>query len=397
VTRPHSLEQRSPSIYLDHSATTPLAPEVLEAMMPYLTDIFGNASGAYALGRKARCGLEEARATVARCLGCSTGEVIFTSGGSESDNLALRGASRGMRETGRGHHVITSAVEHEAVLATAHDLEEAGFEVTILGVDHYGQVRVADVMAAVRPETCLVSLMMANNEVGTVQPIAEIGRALKAAGADVLLHSDAVQAPAWLEVDVEQLGVDMMSLSAHKFYGPKGVGLLYVRDGVPLHAAQTGGGQEHHLRAGTENVAGAVGAAAALERAVRGRAEAVARIGALRDRLVAGMTALPDVRLTGHPTQRMAHHASLCIGGVPADVLLMGLDMRGICASSGSACSAGKVDPSHVLLAMGVPEEEAVGALRLSLGRHTSEADIDRVLDVLPRLITRARSLMAVA
>lgn len=382
-------------VYLDHSATTPVAPEVVEAMLPYWTTWFGNASGAYSLARASRTALEQARSTVAGVLGCTAREVVFTSGGSESDNLALRGVAHAWRAGGRsGGHVVTTAIEHEAVLATAHDLERDGFGLTVVGVDGEGRVSADAVVAAVRPDTCLVSVMLANNEVGTLQPVAEIAARLRPGG--VVVHTDAVQAAAWCDVGVEGLGVQLMSLSAHKFYGPKGVGVLYVRDGTPIAPLQTGGGQEGHRRAGTENVAGAVGLATALRRAADERGEVAPRLAALRDRLIDGLTADPGIRLTGHRTQRMANHASFCVADVRADVLLLGLDLHGICASSGSACSSGKVEPSHVLTAMGVPAAQAAGALRFSLGRSTTDADIDHVLAVVPALVERLRRIDAV-
>jgi cysteine desulfurase len=379
-------------IYLDSSATTPVAPEVIEAMLPYFTEIFGNASGAYALGRKARGALEDARSRVAHVLGCRSQEIIFTSGGSESDNLALRGVAHAMRSAGRGHHLITTAIEHEAILATCHHLVDCeGYDLSVLGVDGQGRVSLEAVEQALRSDTVLVSVMMANNEVGSLQPIPEIAALCRRHG--VLMHSDGVQAAAWCALDVEALGLDLLSLSAHKFYGPKGVGLLYVREGTPLECMQTGGGHEQGRRSGTENVAGAVGLAVALEMAQRDREAACERAAALRDRLVAELTTIPGLHLTGHPELRMAGHASFCIEGVPADALLLGLDMRGICASSGSACSAGKLRPSHVLTAMGLPPELATGALRFSLGRHSRDEDIDAVLEVLPLLIERMRRI----
>lgn len=379
-------------VYMDSSATTPVAPEVLAAMLPYFSEIFANASGAYSLGRQARRALEQARASVAGVLGCRPEEIVFTSGGSEADNLALRGAARALRAAGRGSHLITSAIEHEAILATLHDLEaHEGFALTVLPVDGQGQVRLADALAAVRPDTVLCSLMLANNEVGSLQPVAELGAALRPQG--ILMHSDAVQAGAWLDLDVDRLNVDLLSLSAHKFYGPKGVGVLYVRQGTPLASCQTGGGHESGRRAGTENVAGAVGLAAALAMAQADRAATCARLAALRDRLVAGLLAIPGVVLTGHPTERLAGHVSVCVAGVPADALILGLDMRGICASSGSACSSGKVAASHVLTAMGLEADLARGALRLSMGRHSSAEDVDHVIGVLTALVPRLRQV----
>jgi len=383
-------------VYLDCSATTPVAPEVLEAMLPYFHDQFGNASSAYSLGRRARGALEAARLDVATVLGCRPGEVVFTSGGSESDNLALRGVATAMRARGRGAHIVTTDIEHEAVLATVHQLAScAGFELTVVGVDAHGRVDAEAVLDAVRPDTAVVSVMLANNEVGTVQPVAEIGAHLRERG--VPFHTDAVQAAAWMDLDVEKLRVDLLSLSAHKFYGPKGVGVLYVREGTPLVSCQTGGGQEFGWRSGTHNVAGAVGLAAALRLAAAGREEACARVRALRDRLVAAITAIDDIRLTGHPEERLPNHASFWVGGVRADALLLGLDMRGICASSGSACSSGKVAPSHVLSAMGVPDEQATGALRFSLGHMTRPADVDAVIEILPPLVARLRRAGALA
>ena len=380
--------------YLDCAATTPLVSDVLAAMMPYLSECYGNASGSYSHGRRAKAGLEEARAAVAAALGCQAAEVVFTSGGSESDNLALRGVALAKRAagTGRAAHLVTTAVEHEAVLATVHQLESLfDFGCTVVGVDSCGRVDVDALMSALRPETVLVSVMLANNEVGTLQPIAEIGARLRQRG--VTFHTDAVQAAAWVDLDVERLNVDLMSLSAHKFYGPKGVGILYVRQGTPLDPVQTGGGQESGRRSGTSNVAGAVGLARALALAVAERDAAVAQVTAQRDRLIRGLGELPGVRLTGHPTDRLPNHASFCIEGVRADALLLGLDMRGICASSGSACSSGKMSPSHVLQAMGVPAELANGALRFSLGRYTEDWEVDRVLALLPGLIERMRAV----
>ncbi|MBK7782242.1 MAG: cysteine desulfurase [Ardenticatenia bacterium] len=380
------------SVYMDCSATTPVDPEVLEAMLPYFSEVFANPSGAYSLGRQARRALEEARATVAGILGCRPEEVVFTSGGSESDNLALRGAARAMRDAGRGAHCLSGPIEHEAILATFHDLEaHEGFDLTVLDVDHHGQVAVDQVVAAVRPDTVLLSLMLANNEVGSLQPVAAIGAALRPRG--ILVHTDAVQAGAWVDLDVDRLNVDLLSLSAHKFYGPKGVGVLYVREGTPLVSCQTGGGHEFGRRAGTENVAGAVGLARALELTQSDREAACIRAAGLRDRLISGLAAIDGVVLTGHPTERLAGHASVCVAGVPADALILGLDMRGICASSGSACSSGKVAASHVLTAMGVDAELARGALRLSLGRHTSAEDVDHVIAVLTALVPRLRAV----
>lgn len=382
-------------IYMDCSATTPLAPEVLEAMLPFFTEGFGNPSSAYGLGRKAREAVETARAEVARCLGCGPGEIVFTSGGTESDNLAIRGVALALRDAGRGRHLVTTAIEHEAVLATMHQLEAAeGFETSVVEVDGEGRVDLEAVLDALRPDTVLVSVMLANNEVGTIEPVAEIGRHLRERG--IPFHTDAVQAATWLDLDVDRLEVDLLSISAHKFYGPKGAGALYIRSGTPYAGTcQTGGGQEGGRRAGTHNVPGIVGLAAALTRAGQGREAAGARLRPLRDRLIAGLEACEGIRLTGHRHERLPGHASFCVRGAPADALLLGLDMQGICASSGSACSAGKLAPSHVLTAMGLPAEEASGALRFSLGAMTGEAEVERLLEVLPPLIERLRAVCA--
>lgn len=377
-------------VYLDHSATTPMAAEVLAAMEPYLNGAFGNASGAYSLGRAARAAVESARRTVAEVLGCEPGEVVFTSGGTESDNLAVRGVAEAALLAGRPMHLVTTAVEHPAVLDSVRWLVRGrGCAATVVGVDGTGRVDPAELLAALQPNTALVSVMLANNEVGTLQPVAEIGAALRAHG--VPLHTDAVQCPSWLELKVDALQVDLLSLSAHKFHGPKGVGVLYVRRGLDLAPQQRGGGQEHGHRGGTENVAGIVGLATALA-LVQGERRAVAeRIAALRDRLVAGLTAIEGVRLTGDAHRRLPHHASFVVAGARADVLLAGLDLGGVCASSGSACASGKLSASHVLTAMGVADEEALGALRFSLGRVTAATDVERVMELLPPLIQRVR------
>ncbi len=382
-------------VYMDHSATTPLDPRVLERMTPFLSDLYGNPSGAYSLGRRCRGALELARASVASSLGCQPAEVVFTSGGSESDNLAVRGVAHARRRAGDGAHLITSPLEHEAVLATMHALEREGFEVSVVAADCDGLVTPQAVVDALRPETTLVSVMLANNEVGTLEPVSEIAAAVRESGSNATLHTDAVQAAAYLDLDVDALGVDMLSISAHKFGGPKGVGVLYVRRGTPIAPIQTGGAQEARRRAGTENLAGAVGLAAALELAVESRDESCQRLMRLRDRVIDALTEIPSVRLTGHRTERLPGHASFCVCGAHADVLLLGLDMRGICASSGSACSSGSLDPSHVLTAMGISAEDAIGALRFSMGRTTRDSDIARLLEVLPPLIERVRAASA--
>ncbi|MCB0078017.1 MAG: cysteine desulfurase [Anaerolineales bacterium] len=380
-------------IYLDHSATTPLHPEVLAAMMPYLTTQYGNPSSLYRLGQQARQAVENSRRRVAARLNAAAPrEIVFTGGGTESDNLALRGIALARQAEGR--QLITSAIEHEAVLATMEALAtDIGFDLTVLPVDAQGRLRVADLAAALRPETTLVSVMAANNEVGTVQPIAEIGALLRRHTA--FFHVDAVQAGGYLPIDVQAWGVDALSLSAHKFHGPKGVGLLYLRRGTPLHSPVTGGGQEAALRSGTHNVAAIVGFAEAFELAQRERAAKNQRLSALRDRLVAGLlAALPEARLSGHPTERLPGHVSLLLGaGIAADMMIAALDMAGIAASSGSACASGRNEASHVLRAMGVPEDEALSALRLTLGDGTTDVEIDQVIAQLPPLVARLREV----
>ncbi|MFQ5595434.1 MAG: cysteine desulfurase family protein, partial [Anaerolineae bacterium] len=341
---------RSDFIYMDHAATTPVAAEVLEAMLPYFSEEYGNASSLHARGRNALLALDEARATVAGILGAGNDEIIFTSGGTESDNLAVRGVALASRE--RGNHIIVSSVEHKAILNTARQLSELhGFRVTELPVDEYGRVDPADVEAALTDQTVLISVMTANNEVGTIQPIAEISQIAREHG--VPLHTDAVQAGGYLDINVDRLGVDLLSLAGHKLYGPKGVGVLYVRRGTPLEPAQTGSSHESYRRAGTENVAGIVGMARALRLMQEQRPTEAPRLQRLRDRVIEGVLAgVPDAMLTGHPVDRLPHNASFAIPGVEADGLLVALDLKGVGVASGSACTSGSVEPSHVLQAM---------------------------------------------
>lgn len=380
-------------IYLDHAATTPLARPVLEAMWPYLTAQYGNPSSRHPLGRAAAAALERAHEEVAAVLHCRPAEVVFTSGGSESDNLAIKGLALARP---RGRHLITTAVEHSAVLNACRALERRhGFRLTVLPVDRYGVLDLAALEAALTPETTLVSVMLANNEVGTIEPVravAERCRALR-----VPLHTDAVQAAGLLPLDVEALGVDLLSLSAHKCYGPKGVGVLYLRRGLMLAPLIDGGGQERGRRSGTENVAGIVGMAAALRLAEELRPREVERLTALRDRLIAGvLERVPGAVLTGHPTDRLANHASFCFRDVQGETVLLELEMAGVCCSSGSACHAGSTEPSHVLLALGLPPALAHTAVRLTLGRDTGEAEIERVLELLPAAVAKVRALAAV-
>lgn len=377
------------TIYLDHAATTPVDPAVLERMLPYFSERFGNASSIYGLGRRSLEALDVAHEAVAAALGCRPTEVVFTGGGSEADNLAIKGVAYAPRR--RGNHLITSAIEHHAVLHTCQQLERESYRVTYLPVDANGLVDPAAVAAALTDETALVTLMYANNEVGTIQPIAEIGRVCRAR--HVPFHTDAVQAGALLDLDVKTLGVDLLTLSAHKFYGPKGVGILYARQGTRLQPQVLGGSQERNRRAGSENVAGAVGAADALERARAARGAESERLARLRDRLIAGVLRIPGARLTGHPTARLANSASFAIAGVEGESLLLNLDLLGIAASSGSACSTGAVEPSHVLTALGLTAAEARGHLRLTLGHSNTDADIDIVLEQLPPIVERLRAL----
>ena len=381
-------------IYLDYASTTPAHPAVLRAMEPYLRQEFGNPSNLYRLGRRAADAVERARASVARALGCRDDEIVFTSGGSEADNLALKGVALALPEK---RHLVTTTIEHSAVVGAADDLQEHfGIEVTWVPVDERGIVDPAAVAAAIRPDTCLVSVMLANNEIGTIQPVAEIARLARARG--VLVHTDAVQAAGVLDLDVERLGVDALSLSAHKFYAPKGVGVLYVRRGTPLVPLIHGGSQERLRRAGTENVAGIVACGAALELVEQHRAATCARLVALRDRLIEGIeAAVPGALLNGDRRQRLPGNANFCFGDVQGESILLELELDDVYASSGSACHAGSQDPSHVLLAIGRSPELAHTAVRLTLGAPTTEAEVERVLELMPRAVNRLRERAAAA
>jgi cysteine desulfurase len=375
-------------VYLDHASTTPVHPAVRRAMEPYLQHEFGNPSSLSPLGRRAAAALDQARAQVAGVLGCHDDEIVFTGGGSESDTAALEGvalARRGAR------HLVTTTIEHSAVLASARYLEaHLGVDVTYVPVGARGIVDAEAVAAAIRPDTCLVSVMLANNEIGTIQPVAEIARIARARG--VLVHTDAVQAAGFLDLDVQRLGVDLLSLSAHKFYAPKGVGVLYVRRGTPLVPLIHGGDQERGRRAGTENVAGAVACGVALELVEAHRAATCARLGALRDRLIAGIeAAVPGALLNGDRERRLPGNASFCFRDVQGETILLELEREDVYASSGSACHAGSQEPSHVLLAIGRSPELAHTALRLTLGAPTTGADIDRALALVPAVIARLR------
>jgi cysteine desulfurase len=378
-------------IYLDHAATTPVDPQVVEAMLPYFTERYGNASSIHYLGREARKAIDEARAGMAEILNCSPEEIVFTSCGTESDNLAIRGVAWMNRR--RGDHIITSSIEHHAVSHTFEQLErQFGFEATYLPVDEYGRVRPRDVERATTDTTVLISIIYANNEVGTIEPIAEIGEIAREH--EIPFHTDAVQAAGALSLDVQELNVDLLSLSGHKVYAPKGIGVLYVRKGTDLLPMQTGGGHERNLRAGTENVAYIVGLATALKLAEERREEESRRLTALRDRLIEGvLSSIPYSRLMGHPEQRLPNNANFVFEYVEGEGILLSLDMQGIAASSGSACASGSTEPSHVLLAMGVPPDIAHGSLRLTLGRENTEEDVDRVLEVLPGIVERLRAM----
>ena len=384
-------------IYLDHAATSPLRPAAREAMLPYLGERFGNPSGLYAVGREAQEAVDSARNAVAGYLGARPSEVLFTSGGTESINSAMLGIAYAMRRAGAGNHVITTAIEHHAGLHAAQHLEELGFEVTTIGCDAWGRVQVETFARSLRPGTVLASVMLANNEVGTVQLIEEISGVIKEfttkAGHRVALHTDAVQAPGWLPIDVERLGVDALSLSSHKFGGPKGSGILYLRRATPFRPLLHGGGQEMQKRPGTENVAGIVGTAVALGLASTGIVKRSARVRALRDRLRDGILALvPDSQVNGCQENCVPNNLNISFGGIESDVLVRLLDERGIAVSSGSACSNSTWEPSHVLMAMGVPIRRAVGSLRFSLGETTTESDIAGVLDVIAGAVEQARS-----
>jgi len=378
-------------IYLDHNATTPLRPEVLEAMMPYLVEHYGNASSVHWFGRQARQAVEMAREKVAQALGADPSEIVFTGSGTEADNQAIKGAFFVLRE--KRPKLVTSKIEHHAVLHVVEYLAKYhGARASLLGVDGYGQVDPEEVRAAVDEETALVSVMHANNEVGTIEPIAEIAAACHEKGA--LFHTDAVQSFGKLDCDVKKLDVDLLSLSAHKIYGPKGVGALYIKKGIRLHSLIHGGGHERNRRASTENVAGIVGLGRAAELALAEREESSRRLEGLRDRLWQGIQqGIPDVRRNGHPQRSLPGTLSVCFRYIEGESVILMLDMKGIACSSGSACTSGSLEPSHVLAAMGVPTEEAQGSVRFSLGRGNTEAEIDRVIEVLKEAVAKLRSM----
>ncbi|MFC1988652.1 cysteine desulfurase NifS [Chloroflexota bacterium] len=377
-------------VYLDYAATTPTDPEVVKAMLPYFTDIFGNPSSIHSYGQENKGAVQEARTNIASFIGARDEEIVFTSGGTEADNTALEGVA--VANESRGNHIITSSIEHHAVIETCEFLEKRGFTVTYLGVDGDGLVDPDDVRKAITGKTILVSVMHANNEVGTIEPIVEIARVAKEAG--VYFHTDAVQTVGHIPIDVNELGVDLLSMSAHKFYGPKGVGALYVRKGTRLAPFLHGGGQENRRRAGTENVPGIIGFSRAVELVRQELDEEAERLTKLRDKLINGlMERIDHVRLNGHPVKRLPNNINVSVEYVEGESMLLNLDLEGICASTGSACTSGSLEPSHVCLAMGLPHEQAHGSLRLTLGMWTKEEDINLVFEKLPGIVTKLRAM----
>ena len=384
------------TVYLDHAGTTPLDSKVLEAMVPYFTQRFGNPSSLHSVGQEARYALDEARERVAGVLNCRPREIVFTAGGTESDNAAIHGVATALHET--GNHIVTSSVEHHAVLHACQYLESQGFEVTYLSVDADGMVQPEAVYNAINERTTLVSIMYGNNEIGTINPISEIAKSVKKRAEElsrtIVFHTDAVQAAGYLSLDVAELGVDLLSLSGHKFHGPKGTGVLYMKRGSPYLPLIHGGGQERDRRSGTENIPGIIGLSLALEAADTVREETSQRCAALRDRIIDSvLQQIPGSRLNGHATQRLPNNANFSFTGVEGEPILLGLDMAGIAASSGSACSSGSLEPSHVLLALGQSAEIARGSLRLTLGRDNTEDEVEYLLGVLVDLVQRLRQL----
>ena len=377
-------------IYLDNAATTKAAPEVVEAMLPYFTEMYGNPSSVYEFSQKSKAAITEARETIAKSLGAKTEEIYFTAGGSESDNWAMKAAAEAYKQ--KGNHIITSKIEHHAVLHTGDWLEKQGYEVTYLDVDENGTVKLEELKKAIRPTTILISIMFANNEIGTVQPIREIGAIAKEHG--ILFHTDAVQAFGQLPINVDELNIDMLSSSAHKLNGPKGIGFLYIRKGVKIRSFVHGGAQERKRRAGTENVPGIVGYGAAVERAMRTMEERTAKERALRDYLIDRvLKEVPYTRLNGHRTNRLPNNANFSFQFIEGESLLIMLDMDGICGSSGSACTSGSLDPSHVLLAIGLPHEIAHGSLRLTLSEETTKEELDYVVESIKKIVDKLRGM----
>lgn len=377
-------------IYLDNAATTKTAPEVVEAMLPYFTENYGNPSSVYGFASKNKCEVSRQREIIADILGANANEIYFTAGGSESDNWALKATAEAYRE--KGNHIITTKIEHHAILHTAEYLERQGFDVTYLGVDEDGMVDLDELKKVIRPETILISVMFANNEIGTIQPVKEIGKIAKEHG--ILFHTDAVQAFGQIPIKVDEFGIDMLSASGHKLNGPKGIGFLYIRKGVKIRSFIHGGAQEKKRRAGTENVPGIIGLGTAAARAARTMEERSEKESALRDHLIRRvMKEIPYTKLNGHETMRLPNNANFSFRFVEGESLLLNLDMKGICASSGSACTSGSLDPSHVLLAIGLPHEIAHGSLRLTLGEDTTKDEIDYVVEVLKETVKRLREM----
>ncbi len=377
-------------IYLDNAATTRTAKEVVDAMLPYFTELYGNPSSVYSFSQKSNEAITTARETIAKALGAKTEEIYFTAGGSEADNWALKAAAEAYRA--KGNHIITTKIEHHAILHTGEWLEKQGFEVTWLPVDEYGMVRMEDVKRAIRPTTVLISVMFANNEIGTIQPIQKIGELAREHG--ILFHTDAVQAFGQLPIQVDELHIDMLSSSAHKLNGPKGIGFLYIRKGVKIRSFVHGGAQERKRRAGTENVPGIVGYGAAVARAMRTMEERSKKERELRDYLIDRvLREVPYTRLNGHPTMRLPNNANFSFQFIEGESLLIMLDMDGICGSSGSACTSGSLDPSHVLLAIGLPHEIAHGSLRLTLGEETTREEIDYVVESIKKIVEKLRGM----
>ncbi len=377
-------------IYLDYAATTPTHPEVVKAMLPYFTDTFGNPSSIHSYGQEAKGAIEEARVKVANLINARDEEIVFTSGGTEADNLALKGVA--FANENKGNHIITSSIEHHAVIEPCKFLERSGFSVTYLAVDGHGQIDPDDVRKAITDKTIIISVMYANNEVGTIEPITEIGKIAKEAG--IYFHTDAVQAVGHIPVDVNELGVDLLSMSAHKLYGPRGVGALYIRKGTKLVAFMHGGEQERRRRASTENVPGIVGFGKAAELAQQEMSEEAERLTYLRDQLIKDLLEQIDhTRLNGHPIMRLPNNVNVSVEYIEGESMVLNLDLDGICVSTGSACSSASLEPSHVLLAMRLPHEQAHGSLRFTLGKWTTEEEIHRVLEVLPRIIVKLRAM----
>lgn len=378
------------TIYFDNAATTKPRKEVIDKMLPFITDNYGNPSSIYKIARENKNAVDEARENIAKAINSQTNEIYFTAGGSESDNWALKGVADSY--SSKGKHIITTAIEHHAILHTCEFLESKGFEVTYLPVDEYGIISLEDLKNAIREDTILISVMFANNEIGSIQPIAEIGKIAKEKG--IVFHTDAVQALGHVSIDVEAMNIDLLSASGHKLYGPKGIGMLYIRKGIKIKPLIHGGAQERNRRAGTENVPGIVGIGEAVRLASAELKDESSRLIALRDKLINGiLSSIPYSRLNGHPTNRLPGNVNISFEFIEGESMLLLLDMKGVCASSGSACTSGSLDPSHVLLAIGLPHEKAHGSLRLTLGHFNTEEDVDYILNELPPIVARLREM----